>query len=245
MVFHSTQAANLPTAETLAKGEFLFEIFHRFSPAISEGAGALWGLDGPVVNRLGLAYAASDRTMVGLLRSNLEDNLELQLKLRLAEGGGESVAYMVGVVGGVAINPELPGVGAFDAESLQYSAQGIRNVAPTGGVALGVVPGYVKNVDPGSGETAGAFSVGLNGQVYLSPQVSLCGEWNLSEDNGVDLERDAGALGVELETGGQFFKLLVANSVRLNPAQFLGGTPFSFDPDEWRLGFNVTRILTL
>lgn len=245
VVFHSTQAANLPAAETLAKGEFLFEISHRFSPAISEGAGALWGLDGPVVNRLGLAYAASDRAMVGLLRSNLEDNLELQLKLRLAEGGGESVAYMVGVVGGVAINPELPGVGAFDAESLQYYAQGILNVAPTGGVALGVVPGYVKNVDPGSGETAGAFSVGLNGQVYLSPQVSLFGEWNLSEDNGVDLERDAGALGVELETGGHFFKLLVSNSVRLNPAQFLGGTPFSFDPDEWRLGFNVTRILTL
>jgi uncharacterized beta barrel domain-containing protein DUF5777 len=245
VVFHSTQSANLPTAETLAKGELLFEISHRFSPAISEGADALWGLDGPAVNRFGIAYAVSDRAMVGVLRSSLTDNLDLQLKLRLTEGGGESTAYMVGVVGGVAINPEPIGVSAFDEESLQYYAQAILNVAPTRQLALGLVPGYVRNVDPGGGEIEGAFSVGVNGQLYLSPQVSLFGEWNFSEDNGIDLSHDAGSLGIEFETGGHFFKLLISNSVRMNPAQFMGGTPFSFDPDEWRLGFNITRIITL
>ncbi len=243
-VFHSTQSANLPTAETLGKGELLFEISHRFSPSISEGADALWGLDGPVVNRLGLAYAVSDRAMVGLLRSNLADNLDLQLKVRVWEADAGSRTYMVGLVGGVAINPELTDVSAFDEESLQYYAQAILNVAPVPELALGLVPGVIQNVNPGSGDTESALSLGLTGQLYLSQHVSVLGEWNFSEDNGIDLAHDAGAFGVELETGGHFFKLLISNSVRLNPAQHMGGTPFSFDPDEWRLGFNVTRLLS-
>ena len=58
-VFHSTQSANLPTAATLAKGELLFEISHRFRPPISSGIGEFWGLDGPVMVP-GLATVVGD-----------------------------------------------------------------------------------------------------------------------------------------------------------------------------------------
>ncbi|HSH75706.1 MAG TPA: DUF5777 family beta-barrel protein, partial [Longimicrobiales bacterium] len=47
-VFHSTQSANLPTAETVPGGMWMFEISHRFLPAFSDGSETLWGLDGPV-----------------------------------------------------------------------------------------------------------------------------------------------------------------------------------------------------
>jgi hypothetical protein len=86
-VFHSHQAANLPTAETLAQGSWLFEISHRFDRAFSEGSEAFWGLDGPVYNRLGLVYAPTGSLMLGIHRTNLEDNLELNAKLGLLEGG--------------------------------------------------------------------------------------------------------------------------------------------------------------
>jgi hypothetical protein len=29
----------------------------------------------------------------------------------------------------------------------------------------------------------------------------------------------------------------------MNPTQFLGGSNVSFEPDEWRFGFNITRLL--
>ena len=54
---------------------------------------------------------------------------------------------------------------------------------------------------------------------------------------------DVGTFGVELETRGHFFKIVLTNQNRLNPTQFLSGTEFDFKPDEWRLGFNITRIL--
>jgi hypothetical protein len=52
-LFHSSHAINLPTAETLQKGDFEFEISHRFVPPMSEGYDALWGLDGPAHIRFG------------------------------------------------------------------------------------------------------------------------------------------------------------------------------------------------
>ena len=58
---------------------------------------ALWGLDGPVNNRLGLAYAFHDRGMVTLQRANLNDNLDLNVKVRVFEAGQESTPVMLAV----------------------------------------------------------------------------------------------------------------------------------------------------
>ncbi len=46
-LFHSTSSLNLPTAETMQRGVFQFEISHRFLPPLSDGPSGLWGFDGP------------------------------------------------------------------------------------------------------------------------------------------------------------------------------------------------------
>ena len=69
------------------------------------------------------------------------------------------------------------------------------------------------------------------------------GEWILSEARGDDLTHDGGTFGIELRTRGHFFKIVVTNQSRMNPTQFLGGTNKAFRPDEWRFGFNLTRLL--
>lgn len=242
-VFHSTQSANLPTAETLRGGEWLFEISHRFEPAISRGADALWGLDGPVRNRLGLSYAVTDRLMVGVLRSNLDDNLDLNAKVRVFEAGREATPFMVALAAGVALNTQTPEGAGYEEDETQAWAQLVVNALVAGRLALGAVPTLLHNPRIADVEAEDAFVLGLHGQVYLSEMVSVFGEWILAEERE-ELDRDAGTIGVELETGGHFFKLMVTNSTRMNPAQTLGGTPFRFEPDEWRLGFNITRLLS-
>jgi hypothetical protein len=109
-------------------------------------------------------------------------------------------------------------------------------------LALGVVPSYVYNVLLDRGDPVQDVYWGLYGQVYLSDVFSISAEWNLGEDRA-DLEHDAGAFGIELETGGHFFKIFLTNSVRLNPTQYLVGTDLPFEADEWRLGFAITRLL--
>jgi hypothetical protein len=243
-VFHSFRAANLPTAETLPAGSWLFEISHRFDTPASFGAEALWGLDGPAVIRLGLSYAASDRVMLGLLRSNLRDNMELNARLSAYEGHLGEVPVEVALMGGAAWNTEVfedPSHGAEDNEFQAY-AQLVLNAMLGGRFALGLVPSYIRNPRIRDFEAANGFALGLYGQLYLTDSVSVLGEWLVAEERA-DLAYDAGTFGFVFETRGHFFKLLASNQRRLNPSQFLGGAGAPFEPDEWRIGFNITRLL--
>jgi len=241
-VFHSSQSANLPTAETLLRGEWQFEISHRFFPPFADGYDAFWGLDGPVNNRFGLAFGLHDRGMVTLQRSNLDNNLDLNVKVRVFEAGRESTPVMVAVVAGTAWNGDAPLLLDGSTRAWQYYGQLTANVMLGGRFALGVVPSFLRNARLNQEEVENAFSVGIMGQLYVSQHVSVLGEWNISEER-TDFEYDAGTFGIELETGGHFFKIMATNSVRLNPAQFVVGTPFSFAPGEWRFSFNITRLL--
>lgn len=241
-VFHSPQSANLPTAETIGKGEWQFEVSHRFSPRFSDGKDALWGLDGSASIRLGLTYGASDRVDLGILRTNLNDNLELDTKVRLAEGGRDGTPWMAALMGGIAINTQLGQAQGLDGNETQAYGQLILNALIGDKWAVGVVPSllynpYIAEVDKGT-----AFSVGLNSQLYVARGLSLLGEWNVSQSHDT-MPYDAGTFGIEMETGGHFFKLIATNAIRPDPTQFLAGTPVKFTPHEWHFGFNITRLL--
>jgi hypothetical protein len=241
-IFHSTQVINLPTAETLSRGEWQFEIAHRFLPAVSEGSDALWGLDGPVNMRLGLGYAPADRLLVTLARSNFMDNWDLQAKVRAMELEGDLLPLMVAVQGGASWSSEVPERDSGDSGNFQYYGQLILNTMVADRLALGFVPSYLYNVLLDRIDPVQDVYWSFYGQLFLTDVFSVNGEWTVGE-NRAELEHDTGSFGVELETGGHFFKVFLTNSVRLNPSQFLVGTDLPFEPDEWRLGFAITRLL--
>lgn len=241
-VFHSTQAINLPTAETLAGGEWQFEISHRFRPAVSDGAEALWGLDGPVNMRLGLGYAPTNRLLLTVARSNLLDNWDLQAKMQALEFEAGPLPVLLALQAGAAWSSDVPERDSGDPGNFQYYGQLIVNTLVGDRLALGLVPSFVYNVLLDRIDPVQDLYWGVYGQLFVTDIFSLNAEWNLGE-NRAELGHDPGAFGVELETGGHFFKVFLTNSVRLNPSQYLVGTDFAFDPDEWRLGFSITRLL--
>ncbi len=241
-VFHATQVVNLPTAQTLARGEWQFEIGHRFLPAISQGHDALWGLDGSAFIRIGLGYALSDRTLFTAARSNFLDQWDFQLKQRILEQEVGPLPVSLALQGGLGWSTQVPEREATDAGNLQYYGQLILNARPGPRWAVGVVPSYLYNVLLERDDPAKDLYWGFYSQLYLTDVVSFMAEWNTGKNRG-ELEHDAGSLGLELETGGHFFKVFVGNSLRLNPTQYLAGADYPFEPEEWRLGFTITRLL--
>lgn len=241
-LFHATQVMNLPTAGTLAKGEWQFEIAHRFYPAVSEGADAFWGLDGPVNMRLGLGFAPSNRILVTLARSNFMDNWDLQAKVGALETEVGPLPLMLALQAGAAWTTDVADREAGDSGNFQYYGQLILNTMVGDRLALGVVPSYLHNVLLEPVDPVQDLFWGFYGQLYLTRILSVMGELNVGENRG-ELENNAGAFGIEMETGGHFFKIFLTNSVRLNPSQYLVGTDFPFEPEEWRLGFAITRLL--
>jgi hypothetical protein len=233
---------NLPTAETLEGGEWQFEIAHRFLPAFSEGADALWGLDGPAHMRLGLGFAPVDRLMITLARSNFMDNWDLQAKVRALELEAGPLPVLMALQAGVAWSSEVPERESGDEGNFQYYGQFIVNTLVFDRLALGVVPSYLYNVLLDKIDPVQDLYWGLSGQLFLTDIFSVNAEWILGE-NRAELKHDAGSFGLELETGGHFFKVFLTNSVRLNPSQYLVGTDLPFQADEWRLGSAITRLL--
>lgn len=259
-LFRSTHSANLPTAAMLRSGDMMIEISHRFDTPISRGGSALWGFDGPVNNRLGIMYAPHDRVLLGLQRSNLEDNVEFSSKVGLVWLDSEPLPVQVAAQGGIAWNTEVfPTQGASDNEMQAY-LQLIVNTLIAERFAVGIVPTFVHNPRILDQSTSPALALGITGQVYLNQTTgaavrratgtarsaySIFGEWIVSErQQGFD--NDSGAFGFEVRTRGHFFKLLVTNQSRMNQTQLLGGTPHDFaNPASWRVGFNITRLLPL
>lgn len=241
-IFHSTQSANLQTTETLRSGNWLFEISHRFVPPFSDGFDALWGLDGPVFNRFGLSHSPADGILVGIQRTNLEDNLEFNVKAVVVEHRTEGFAVEVGVMTGIAWNTDVFEFGGAEDNESQFYGQLIVDAGFGEKFAVGIVPTYLRNPRLLDFDPANAFSLGVHGQAYLTDAMSVLAEWIFSESRQ-GLENDGGTFGIELQTRGHFFKLLATNQTMMNPTQFLAGTGTPFDLDNLSFGFNITRLL--
>jgi hypothetical protein len=255
-LFHATMTANLPTTETLKKGDFLYEVSHRFLPAVKEGYDAYWGIDGPARIRTALAYGIADGVMITLGRSNFQDNLDLRIKTRLFELRNTTLPTVFAARVGISVNTEVPeslNRGKFDGDNWQYYAQFIANtMVMNGKLGIGLVPSYLYNSSIYTIEKQYTFSMGSYLQYYFNNMWSVWIESNaiVSGYQGFIAPEEYGgkshnhfAMGLDIETGGHFFHLLLTNNSRLNPSQFIVGADKSADTDNWRFGFGITRHL--
>lgn len=248
-LFHSPHAFNLPTAETLQKGDLEIEISHRFIPTLSEGSDALYGLDGPINNRLAIAYAPSNRIVVALGRSNASDNLDLQLKHKTLQFRSKTFPVLIGLVAGGAWNMDVRESGIFkrdksDSKNFQFYGQVIANTLINHRLGFGLVLSHLNNSRFMGSKNYKSTTLGGYLQYYSMKRWNLLVEFNPTID-GYLIASNPFAFGIELETGGHFFKIFVGNSTALNPSQYLAGADLSAKPDNWRLGFMITRLLKI
>lgn len=254
-LFRAVQMASLPTTTTLSDGDFFYEISHRFHPTIDEGYDANFGLDGPVSMRTALSYGLTDRWMLSVGRSNVLDNLDITTKWRFFERDSESLPLALALTAGIAFNTDIPAIvdrGAGDADNIQFLAQVVANTMLLDGrLGLGLVPSYVHNSAIFAVKRQHTLTLGTYARYELNRMWGLFVEYSpaLEGYQGILLPGEVGtshdplALGVALSTGGHDFYLFATNNTRLNATQYLVGAPTDAGPDNWRLGFGITRHL--
>ncbi len=244
-LFHATHTVNLPTAETIRKGEFEYEISHRFLPAVGT-ENAYFGIDGPAHMRMALAYGITDRLVTTLGRSNFNDNIDLRLKYKALQLRHKSFPMLIALRGGLGWNTQVINRDKTDSRNFQYYGQIVANTLLFNKLGIGVVPSYLYNSHIYCEDPEYSFTLGSYLQYYVAASWSLFLEMN-NTVTGFRKDFDAVAAGIELETGGHFFKIFFTNSSALNPSQYLAGADLKYfegdQGDNWRLGFNITRIL--
>lgn len=234
---------NLPTTESLGRGELLFRVSHRFYVPTSEGHEYFFGLDGPAFVFVSLAYGITDRWGLALGRTNLRDEVALSAKVSVSQEDEGRVPFSVAVAAAACLTTEVPeGEDVFDSRNFRGSVQLCLSRAVCDRMSLLGVPSYSYNTDYSHPEDESTFGVGLGARFVLSENVSLVGEV-IPVLSGYDLDSTTWGVGLEVKKGGHVFHLFVNDSYGLTPGQYLPGGDLDIGDGDVRLGFNIYRTL--
>lgn len=255
--FKGTRLGNGHSIEVKSGGSLEFIFGHRFG-AINGGAYEMFGLDQAYV-RLGLDYGITDWLSFSIGRNSTDKTLDSYLKYRAIRQstGAKNFPVSVTVLGGLAyklspknnsdVSPEFENI-----DRLSYTAQALiaRKFSPA--LSFQLVPTVIHKNAVEVYEENTQFALGFGGRVKVSKSMALTAEYyyNTSRpDNDLLTDDrklyDAMSIGLDIETGGHVFQILLTNAIGLTERAFITETHDNFFDGDIHLGFNVTRNFQL
>ena len=245
--FKGTRLVNGQSVETKGKGELEFIFAHRFG-AINSGAYELFGLDQAYV-RLGLEYGITDKLGVGFGRNSVDKTMDTYLRYKILRQSKGNVNMPVTVTAFVSAairtspKKEDATYSITMEDRMAYTSQLLIARKFTAGLSLQLMPTFVhKNTVDGSVEKNDTFAMGACGRIKLSKSVALTSEYyyRVKIDPANPYHNSLG-FGIDIETGGHVFQLILSNTRGLTERAFLTETTGEFFKGDIHMGFNVTR----
>lgn len=248
--FKGTRLINGHTIETKGKGELEFIFAHRFGK-VNDGLYELFGLDQAFV-RLGFEYGLADRLGIGLGRNSVDKTMDGYLKYRLIRQskGAFRTPITVTVVGNAAVRTSPRKEDAIYAirleDRLSYTGQLLiaRKFSPS--VSLQLMPAIVHRNTVELTEENDLYALGIGGRIKFTPSVALTSEYyyRLNPNSSSPYYNTFG-IGIDIETGGHIFQIVLTNTRGLTERAYLAETSGDFLEGDIHLGFNVTRSFQL
>ena len=251
--FKSTRILNGHSVEHLEEGQLDFRISHRFG-RINSGAYEFFGLDQAHIH-LSLEYGIKDWIMVGLGRGTFEKTVDgfTKIKLLRQSKGVKSSPVSISVMSGIYVN----GLRWEDTERDNYFWQRLdfvhqimiaRKFSP--GFSLQLTPSYLhRNMVETANDPNDIFAIGAGSRLKLTKRLSINAEYFylFKPDNDLLSTEiyNPFSLGLDIETGGHVFHIILTNSVGMRENGFLGHTTGSWLNGDIHLGFNISRIFQL
>lgn len=249
--FKGTRLVNGQTIETKGKGTLEFIFAHRFG-AINGGVYEMFGLDQAYV-RIGLEYGLTDRLGVGMGRNSVDKTIDTYLRYKVLRqsSGATNMPVTITAFGNAAVRTSPKKADAtFDItleDRMSYTGQLLiaRKFSPR--FSLQLMPTIVhKNTVDKTIENNDLFALGMGGRIKVSRSIALTSEYYYRFDVGPNNPYyNSLGFGVDIETGGHVFQLVMTNTRGLTERAFLGETTGQFFEGDIHLGFNVTRTFQL
>jgi hypothetical protein len=244
--FKGTRILNGHSIENRKDKELEFIISHRFG-RVNLGFDELFGLDQSNI-RFALEYGFNDNLTIGLGRSSFEKTYDSFLKYSLLKqkNGENSFPFAVSLFGSVAVKTlkdyDLSDKRTF-AESLFYVGQVLiaRKVSPS--FSYQITPTYVhRNTVRINADPHDIFALGFGTRMKLSKRVSFNSEYyvTFNESKSIDA-RNSLAFGIDIETGGHVFQLILSNAITMIEKSFITESTGNFFGGDIHFGFNISR----
>lgn len=252
--FKATRIINGSSVENLAMGVLDFRILHRFG-RLSEGAENFFGLD-DATTRLGLDYGVTKWLMVGIGHNTLKKTNDGFVKARILQqqmkGMPITLSYFggMGIIGGKA--PATPaGTEYFFSNRMSYVHQLLIARKFNERLSLQIMPTLVhQNLVDSTKYSNNTFALGIGGRIKLSRRIALTGEYYYRATESEQLYAglktyNSLSLGIDIETGGHVFQLMITNSAGITEKAFITQTTDTWSKGELHFGFNISRVFTV
>jgi hypothetical protein len=243
-IFIGTRFVNSHSTNLAQKGKLNLLIQHRFGE-ISGGFYELFGLDQATM-RLGFEYGFTDNFMLGVGRSSFLKTYDVYAKYSfINQNDNFPFTAVLAIEGGLPlIRNYYPA--SKDNFNNKFSGSSFLLLSKTiGNFGLQVSPGFL-NTGYLLSESKDffLFVFGIGGSVKLSKKVSANLEY-LYQFNSKFSTKKPLSVGIDIDTGGHLFQLILSNS-----QQFTGPSLYTYTYGDWAkgklfFGFNLIREFRL
>jgi len=248
--FAGTRLITGHSVETKNKGNLDFLIMHRFG-TLNSGAYNFFGLDQANI-RLALEYAATDNFTFGIGRSSFEKTYDgfVKWKFMQQQSGIRNLPVTMTIFSSMAINTlkstttgeEIP----FE-RRLSYSYILLISRKFSNKFSMQLMPAWIhRNFVKADGSTNEVLALGIGGRYKLSEKIGISGEYypRLTGREAEDYF-DALSFGIEFDTGGHVFQLMITNSRPMIEKGFITETTGNWADGDIRFGFNISRVFQI
>ncbi len=250
--FKSTRIMNGHSIEKMPPGQLDVRISHRFG-LINSGAYEFFGLDQANMH-FSLEYGILKWLMVGVGRGSYEKTYDGFAKFTVLRqsSGAKVMPVSLSLFSSIAVNSLKwtdPTRTNYFSSRLSYVGQVLVARKISQGFSVQLTPSYVhRNFVPTELDPNDLFALGAGGRMKLTKRISFNAEYYYLVNPKSYMSQqiyDPLSVGVDIETGGHVFQLLLTNSLAMIEKGFIGETTGSWAKGDIHLGFNISRVFTL
>lgn len=267
--FFSTRLINAQTVETVPKKGYDIRITHRFNDVGGQRGGIknLFGLDNITDIRLALEYGITDNLTIGLGRSkgafgprNLIDGLVKYRFLQQTTDNHIPISAtlfanaVVSTMKAEKVNLESETSFRKFAHRLSYDVQLLIARKFGDHFSLQIMPNMLYRNFVRLGDENMLFSLGLGTRIAINQRYAIILDYyQYFSQYRRDTNKEAGpsdikyypplGIGLEIKTAGHVFHLNFSNSPGILENQYIAYTTRNWLDSEFRLGFNISRLV--
>jgi opacity protein-like surface antigen len=251
--FKSTRIINGHSIERMPNGQLDVRISHRFGQ-LNSGSYELWGLDQSANICLALEYGITDWVMVGISRSKFEKIYDGFLKFSiLRQSKGErNMPVSLSYFASSSVNSmKWTGSGTLNFwDRVSYVQQLLIARKFNERLSFEINPTYIhRNMVNTELDPNDIWAVGAGARFKITKRLSLNAEYYyvippINDFRSITTYNPL-SIGVDIETGGHVFSIMLTNSLSMIEKGFIGETTSSWQNAGIHLGFNISRVFAL
>ena len=253
--FKSTRIINGHSIEQAKRKQLEFRISHRFG-TLNTGAYGLFGLDQSVIH-FSLEYGINNWLMVGAGRGSLNKVYDSFAKMRILKqsSGAKFMPIHLSYFSSVELTtldfPVRPEVSSnYFSSRLAFVQQLLIARKINENLSIQLTPTFIhRNLVKTEIDQNDIYALGAGARYKLTKRLSLNGEYYYSYNpNAKFLDPktyNVLSVGVDIETGGHVFQLMLTNTQGMREGSFIPATTGSWGDGDIHLGFNISRVFAL